>query len=215
MIKTFSIGAIIGAVVIFLCMRSCNKNLQQINRAAKDTIMVRDTALVIKFKKDSAAASDSIRYLLSVINRVQDKADIKEVDFNNKLAQSDFTNRKLKTALEAHDITVTMALCAALQVQYETTRSAGFAFKHERDSLLQLWPQVHLVDSLALKSCHIDFNAEHTNLNNISGLYDKTDSLLTRALNKRFSVGPFVGVTYTNSFKPIYGIGISYQLFKF
>lgn len=202
---------IAGLIIGFLLYKvSCNHtgNTTIVNNPKYDS-------LLSKSKRDSIDYTKHISVLEYLVDEKTGIADSIYLTLSDQLDRNNFTIAKLRTAKSGKDTASYYKACDTLSIQYPATVKLGMAYKHERDSIINLLKNEQSVNKDEIKRIN-SVSIKKDSLNNISinSAMQDADKWKGKA-GKRFGIGPMVGVTYNGNFKPTYGIGVYYSLIKF
>lgn len=200
-----------GLIICFLLYKvSCNHTggITIVNNPKYDS-------LLSKSKRDSIDYTKHISVLEYLVDEKTGIADSIYLTLSDQLDRNNFTMAKLRTAKSGRDTVSYYQACDTLSIQYPATVKLGMAYKHERDSIINLLKNEQSVNKEEIKRINsVSFKKD--SLNNISINSAMQDAAKWKGeASKRFGVGPMVGLTYDGNFKPTYGVGVTYSLIKF
>lgn len=220
--KYAALGIIIGFLIGLLFCKSCDGKVTVVDNHVRDSLLYA--------KIDSLKAKITIDSLAKNAERLVDDSDRNfwlddkqetEDALKQQVVMLTFERNKFRTASEGKDTSAAMQACRDYMTQAQDFYAKGLRYKTAFDSIVSEGANRRAIDSSERVLNYATIGQDGIFIDTLKAHYNTADSSLKKVsqlylkANKRFAIGPYLGITYDGKFKPGYGIALHYDLFKF
>lgn len=222
----YTFYSLLVALCIIIFCKECvckDKPIVVVDNTKRDTTLYNKIdSLKAKIESDSLFYETARNQDDSERNDWLDNKDHTEQLLRNQVVGLTFERNKFRTASEAKDTVGAMAACGKFIEQAEQFYTDGLKYKTAFDSLVANAAERRAIDSSERGLVYQGIRADGLMIDTLKSWHQSDVKTINDFANrlkkadKRWGVGPGVGVTYyNNSFQPSFSINIHYSFIKF
>lgn len=219
--KIIFILSVVCMVFASLYFRSCTTkpNVKDEKRDKEvDSLTHKAIADSLKGRHDIDSVNSVVVVLSNEKDSLEGKLELTQSALHGRDSYIEGIIGRSNKAKANHDTVAELAGCDSLKAAYPAAKQLVVKYINTNDSLIKLNGQIVAQKDVIIKRLDGLYTESNNSLFEISRQYGNQGVELKKAQksgNKRWGIGPGVGVAYDGTFKPVVEIGIHYDVFRF